>query len=176
MTQIILFNKPYLVLSQFTSSQDKTLSDFIHIKNVYPVGRLDKTSEGLLILTDDGILQHELSHPKFNKEKHYWVQVEGKPSPDDLTSFKTGIELKDGITKPAKASVICEPNIWPRTPPIRERKTIATTWLNIILTEGRNRQIRRMTAAMGFPTLRLIRHRIGPWQLGSLKPGEYYTN
>lgn len=174
MSQLLLFNKPYGILTQFTGEMyEQTLSAFINLPGFYAAGRLDKHSEGLLILTDDGKLQHRLTHPKFNKRKYYWVQVEGVPSDNDLQPLRKGLILKDISFLPAEVKLIKEPKLWPRTPPIRERKNIPTTWLEIILREGKNHQIRKMTAAVGFPTLRLVRHRIGDWQLGELQPGEY---
>lgn len=174
MPQLLLFNKPYGILTQFTGEMyEQTLSAFINLPGFYAAGRLDKHSEGLLILTDDGKLQHRLTHPKFNKRKYYWVQVEGVPSDNDLQPLRKGLILKDISFLPADVKLIKEPKLWPRTPPIRERKNIPTTWLEIILREGKNHQIRKMTAAVGFPTLRLVRHRIGDWQLGELQPGEY---
>lgn len=172
---LILFNKPFRVLSQFSQQDGKqTLKDYIDIANIYPAGRLDYDSEGLLMLTDSGRLQHQLSHPKHKLSKSYWVQVEGTPSCQSLTQLEQGILLKDGITQPAKASLITPPqSLWPRTPPIRVRKTIPTQWLQITIHEGRNRQVRRMTAAIGHPTLRLIRHRIGDYTINNLQPGEY---
>lgn len=174
MSKLILFNKPFQVLSQFTSegSDKANLSQFISIKGIYAAGRLDFDSEGLLLLTDDGQLQHRIAHPKHKSAKTYWVQVEGTPSERDLTQLKNGVHLKDGLTLPAEAKLIDEPNVWPRTPPIRERQSVPTSWLEIIITEGKNRQVRRMTAAIGFPTLRLIRAKIGEWTLGQLQPGE----
>ncbi|HBC0463732.1 TPA: pseudouridine synthase [Legionella pneumophila] len=174
MPQLILFNKPYGILTQFTGElSEQTLSAFIKFPGFYAAGRLDKQSEGLLILTDDGKLQHRLTHPKFDKKKYYWVQVEGAPTDNDLQPLRKGLVIKDITFLPAEAKLISEPKIWSRIPPIRERKNIPTTWLEIILREGKNHQIRKMTAAIGFPTLRLIRHRIGDWQLDELKPGEY---
>jgi 23S rRNA pseudouridine2457 synthase len=171
---ILLFNKPYSVLSQFTGKEnEKTLASYINLPNFYAAGRLDKNSEGLMLLTDDGKLQHSLTHPKFNKEKHYWVQVEGIPNEKDLAPLKKGLKLKDHHFLPAKVSIIDEPKLWSRNPPVRFRKSIPTSWLEIILQEGKNQQIRRMTAAIGFPTLRLVRHRIAHWNLGELQPGEY---
>lgn len=174
MTKLILFNKPYGVLSQFSGdATEQTLAAYIKIPNYYAAGRLDKNSEGLLILTDDGAVQHQLSHPKFNKEKYYWVQVEGIPNDADLSPLRKGLVLNNMTFLPAKAHLIAEPPIWPRNPPIRERRSIPTSWLEIILHEGKNHQVRKMTAAIGFPTLRLVRHRIGHWGIGDLQPGEF---
>jgi 23S rRNA pseudouridine2457 synthase len=174
MSKILLFNKPFNVLSQFTDQQARaTLADYIDNNDVYPAGRLDYDSEGLLILTDDGKLQHQISHPDHKQLKTYWVQVEGEISDKDLEPLRKGIELKDGPCRPARVSLIPPPDIWSRQPPIRVRKAIPTRWLKISLGEGRNRQVRRMTAAIGYPTLRLIRVQIGPWQLGDLQPGQY---
>ncbi|NVK37803.1 MAG: pseudouridine synthase [Gammaproteobacteria bacterium] len=174
MAKLILFNKPFQVLSQFSSSEEKqTLADFITIPNVYPAGRLDYDSEGLLLLTDNGQLQHRIAHPKHKSAKVYWVQVEGAPTDSDLEPLRQGLDLKDGRTLPAKAKIIQEPSIWKRTPPIRERASIPTTWLEITLKEGKNRQVRRMTAAIGFPTLRLIRASIGEWTIKNIAPGEH---
>jgi len=175
MAKLILFNKPFGVLSQFTDADGRqTLADFIDIANVYAAGRLDKDSEGLLLLTDDGKLQAKIAEPKFKLAKHYWVQVEGEVSDNALEQLRTGISLKDGMTKAAQVTLIDEPiNLWPRKPPIRMRKSIPTQWLNIVIKEGRNRQVRRMTAAVKHPTLRLIRHQIGNYELTGLKLGEY---
>jgi 23S rRNA pseudouridine2457 synthase len=164
-----------MVLSQFTGEAgEKTLADFITQPNFYPAGRLDKNSEGLLILTDDGALQHQLSHPKFNKSKHYWVEVEGTPTNKDLEPLRKGLQIKQTKYLPAQAKLIeAPPLLWSRTPPVRFRKLIQTNWLEIILNEGKNHQIRKMTAAIGFPTLRLIRHRIAHWTLDGLQPGEH---
>jgi 23S rRNA pseudouridine2457 synthase len=171
---ILLFNKPFNVLCQFTDKLGrKTLADYINIKNVYPAGRLDYDSEGLVILTDDGKEQNKISNPKFKLPKTYWVQVEGEISNEAITKLRKGVELKDGITKPAKVRIIEQPNLWQRNPPIRERINIPTSWIEITLTEGRNRQVRRMTAAVGYPTLRLIRYSIGNWSIDNLQPGEF---
>ncbi len=175
---LVLFNKPFNTLCQFTGEPgDSTLADFISIKDIYAAGRLDKDSEGLLLLTDNGSLQHKISHPKFKLEKTYWVQVEGEINSKALEELSKGVLLKDGWTKPAKAKQLdIEKNnfkLWPRNPPIRERKTIPTSWLELTIKEGKNRQVRRMTAAVGYPTLRLIRVSIGSWQLHNLQPGEF---
>lgn len=175
MARILLFNKPFGVLSQFTDSQERpTLSHYIPDKGVYPAGRLDHDSEGLLLLTDDGRLQQLISHPRHKLFKTYWVQVEGAPGADALERLRKGVMLKDGMTAPAEARLIDEPpNLWPRTPPIRYRASIPTAWLELRIREGRNRQVRRMTAAVGHPTLRLIRYAVGPWTLEGLAPGEW---
>ena len=174
MPKIILFNKPYDVLCQFTDGQGRsTLAEYISVKNVYAAGRLDKDSEGLLVLTDDGKLQDKIAHPRSKQSKHYWVQVEGEVNKHAIMSLQQGVQLKDGMTRPAKVSLMAEPdNLWPRNPPVRFRKTIPTQWLNIVIWEGKNRQIRRMTATVGHPTLRLIRYAIGDWHLLGLQPGE----
>ncbi|MDP5208939.1 pseudouridine synthase [Microbulbifer sp. 2205BS26-8] len=173
MAMLILLNKPYGVLSQFTDSQGRpTLADYVRKKDIYPAGRLDFDSEGLL-LTADGALQHQISHPKKKVAKTYWVQVEGKISADALTALDRGVLLKEGRTAPARTRRLSDVKLWSRTPPIRERKSIPTSWLELTICEGRNRQVRRMTAAVGFPTLRLVRMAIGRWHLGALKPGEY---
>jgi 23S rRNA pseudouridine2457 synthase len=172
---ILLFNKPYGVICQFTGEkEDRTLADYIPFPNFYAAGRLDKNSEGLLLLTDNGQLQHRLSHPKYQKKKYYWVQVEGTPDKEDLVPLKTGLNLEKISFLPAAVKLIDTPSkLWTRIPDIRYRANIKTSWLEIILREGKNHQIRRMTAAIGFPTLRLIRYQIANWSLGSLLPGEY---
>ncbi|MFI2809894.1 MULTISPECIES: pseudouridine synthase [Microbulbifer] len=174
MSNIILFNKPYGVLSQFTDERGRpTLADFIRRKGVYAAGRLDFDSEGLLLLTDDGRLQHQIAHPRQKLPKTYWVQVEGDIGAEALSALRRGVELKDGRTAPARARRLDPPDLWPRNPPVRERKSVPTSWLELTIREGRNRQVRRMTAAVGHPTLRLVRTAIGSWQLGTLQPGEH---
>ncbi len=173
MPRILLFNKPFAVLSQFTAEPPhRTLAEYIVHKGFYAAGRLDKDSEGLLLLTDDGKLQQQISNPRYGKFKTYLVQVEGSLTEQALEALRHGLELKDGPTKPAEARLIDAPKIWERDPPIRKRKLIPTSWLELSISEGRNRQVRRMTAALGFPTLRLIRQKIDRWELGDLQPGE----
>jgi 23S rRNA pseudouridine2457 synthase len=174
MTTVVLFNKPFQVLCKFTDPDGRpTLADFIPVPHVYPAGRLDYDSEGLLVLTADGRLQKRISDPRFKMPKLYWAQVEGVPDDAALKALAQGVMLKEGRTRPAKVELISPPNVWPRTPPIRERQTIPTSWLALTITEGRNRQVRRMTAAVGYPTLRLIRQAVGPWRLESLQPGQW---
>ena len=174
---LIRFNKPYGVLSQFTDQGSETarttLSDFIAMPGVYPAGRLDRDSEGLLLLTDDGALQARIANPRFKMPKTYLVQVEGIPDAAALNQLRGGVTLKDGLTRPAKAEIIDPPDLWPRDPPVRYRKSVADSWLRLTITEGRNRQVRRMTAAVGHPTLRLVRWRIGDWDLDDLQPGAW---
>lgn len=174
-SELILFNKPFGVVTQFSGGKrEETLAAFISMPGFYAAGRLDKNSEGLLLLTNNGALQHQLSHPKYHKKKYYWVQVEGVPSEMDLEVLRKGLKLKGEVYLPAEVYNIEEPKqLWPRIPPIRIRQTNPTSWLEIILQEGKNHQIRKMTAAIGFPTLRLVRHQIGEWKLGGLQPGEY---
>ena len=177
MARLILFNKPMNVLSQFTDARSPTpratLSDYIDVPGVYPAGRLDRDSEGLLLLTDDGRLQARISDPKHRLAKTYLVQVEGAPEEADLVPLRRGLRLKDGMTKPAEARRIDPPELWDRDPPVRYRKSVPDTWIELTIREGRNRQVRRMTAAAGFPTLRLVRWRIGNWTLDGLAPGEW---
>lgn len=175
MPQLLLFNKPFQVLSQFTdSAQRQTLNHYLaDFPGFYPAGRLDYDSEGLLLLTDDGALQHRIAHPRNKMPKTYWAQVEGLPDEATLARLAQGVELNDGMTAPAQAKRIAEPELWERHPPVRYRANIATSWIELKITEGRNRQVRRMTAAVGYPTLRLVRVQIGPWRLQGLQPGEH---
>ncbi len=171
---LIAFNKPMNVLSQFTSEGGwPGLSEFIDVPNVYAAGRLDRDSEGLLLLTDDGKQQARIADPKRKMPKTYLVQVEGKPSRDQLDALQQGVDLKDGPTKKAQAERIDPPDLWPRNPPIRERKNVPDSWIKLTITEGRNRQVRRMTAHVGLPTLRLVRWQIGSWTLDGLAPGAW---
>ncbi len=177
MPQLILFNKPYGVLSQFTDRGTETaratLSDYIDISGVYPAGRLDRDSEGLLLLTDNGKLQARIADPKFKMPKTYLVQVEGDAEERALSKLRRGVELKDGWTRPAEVERIGPPDLWDRDPPVRFRKTVPDCWLKLTIREGRNRQVRRMTAAIGHPTLRLVRWSIGDWALDGVKSGEW---
>jgi len=175
MNGLIAFNKPFGVLSQFTSNDNsKTLADYIDAPEYYPAGRLDKDSEGLLLLTNNGQLQHRIANPAKKMSKCYWVQVEGLPDQKAIKQLQEGLLLKDGMTLPAKAKVIDTPYLlWDRVPPVRERKTVPDHWMEITITEGRNRQVRRMTAAVGLPTLRLIRYRVGSWTIDGLPNGEF---
>ena len=177
MTRLILFNKPYGVMSQFTDVRSETvrptLSAFIDVPGVYPAGRLDLDSEGLLLLTDDGRLQSRIADPKFKTPKTYLVQVEGDPQEAALEQLRRGVRLKDGMTLPAQAKRIDPPDLWPRDPPVRFRKSVPDCWIELTIREGRNRQVRRMTAAVGHPTLRLVRWRIGDWSIDAMQPGEW---
>jgi 23S rRNA pseudouridine2457 synthase len=175
MARLILLNKPYGVICQFTAEAGhRSLAEFVAVPRVYPAGRLDTDSEGLVLLTDDGWLQTTIADPRHKLEKRYWVQVEGEPRREALEQLRRGVELRDGLTRPARVHVVKEPAaLWPRDPPIRVRRAIPTAWLDIGIAEGRNRQVRRMTAAVGLPTLRLVRHRVGDWELGPLAPGQW---
>lgn len=172
---LILFNKPWGVLSQFTDegSGHPTLADYIDVSAVYPAGRLDRDSEGLLLLTDDGRLQARIADPKHKMPKTYWAQIEGEPDDAALAALRTGVRLKDGLTRPALAERIDPPAIWPRDPPVRFRKSVPDCWIALTIAEGRNRQVRRMTAAVGHPTLRLVRWRVGDWTLDGVAPGSW---
>ncbi len=172
--RVLLFNKPYGVLTKFTDGEGRlTLADFIDVPGVYPAGRLDKDSEGLLVLTDDGKLQERLSHPRFRKEKTYWAQVERVPETAALQRLRAGVDIKGGRTRPAKVRSMEPPTLWERDPPVRFRKSVPTAWLELTIAEGRNRQVRRMTAAVGHPTLRLVRVAVGDYTLGELEPGSW---
>ncbi|MCV6604569.1 MAG: pseudouridine synthase [Porticoccaceae bacterium] len=176
MSVIYLFNKPCGVLCQFKASDERpTLANFIETPNIYPAGRLDQDSEGLLLLTDDGQLQARIAHPKHKLPKTYWVQVEGVVTDEALQTLRHGVELNDGMTRPAKVKIIAEPELWPRKPAVRFRQNIPTSWIELTISEGRNRQVRRMTAAVGLPTLRLVRVAIGHWKLAGLQPGQWRT-
>jgi 23S rRNA pseudouridine2457 synthase len=176
MARLILLNKPYDVLSQFTDAKSPTpratLSDYVAVPGVYPAGRLDRDSEGLMLLTDDGRLQARIADPKFKLPKTYLIQVEGDPDDASLSPLRNGVLLKDGMTLPAEVERIADPELWPRDPPVRFRKSVPDGWISLTIREGRNRQVRRMTAAVGFPTLRLVRWRIGEWTIEGLAPGE----
>jgi len=175
MSRLILLNKPFGVICQFSpSGQHPTLAGLVPVPGVYPAGRLDTDSEGLLVLTDDGRLQARIADPRHELEKGYWAQVEGTPEPAAVESLRGGVDLGDFVTRPARVAAIGEPHgLWPRDPPIRVRRAIPTAWLDIRIREGRNRQVRRMTARVGLPTLRLVRYQVGPWTLAGLLPGQW---
>ncbi|MFC0588079.1 pseudouridine synthase [Novosphingobium aquiterrae] len=175
MPRLILFNKPHGVLCQFSAdgSDKPTLADYVKVPGVYPAGRLDTDSEGLLLLTDDGRLQARIADPRFKLAKSYLVQVEGEPDAAALEALRRGVMLKDGLTRPAEAELIPAPALWPRDPPVRFRKTVPDSWIRLTIREGKNRQVRRMTAAVGHPTLRLVRWQVGDWTLEGIKPGEW---
>lgn len=175
MGRVLLLNKPFGVICQFTpEGGHRSLRDFVPVAGVYPAGRLDTDSEGLVVLTDDGALQSAIADPRHKLEKEYWAQVEGTPGAQALEALRRGVPLKDGPTSPARAAVMAAPDaLWPREPPIRYRASIPTAWIRLVLREGRNRQVRRMTAAVGLPTLRLVRWRIGPWSVEGLEPGAW---
>lgn len=175
MSRLILLNKPFGCICQFSPSGERpTLAQWVPVPGVYPAGRLDTDSEGLLVLTDDGRLQARIADPRHKLEKGYWVQVEGVPEPAALELLRRGVDLGDFVTRPARVAVIAAPDgLWPRDPPIRVRRAIPTAWLDLRIGEGRNRQVRRMTARVGLPTLRLVRHRVGPWGLDGLLPGQW---
>jgi 23S rRNA pseudouridine2457 synthase len=173
LSKLIIFNKPFQVLCQFTDEAGrKTLADYVDVKEVYPAGRLDFDSEGLLLLTDDGKLQAKISHPKNKLPKTYWAQVEGIATQEDCDALIAGVQLKDGMAKAVSCKILSEPHLWERVPPIRVRKSIPDSWIELVIDEGRNRQVRRMTAAVNLPTLRLVRVAIGKWSLDDLQPGQ----
>lgn len=173
-SRLVVLNKPYGVLTQFCDDQGRaTLADYVPIKDVYPAGRLDRDSEGLLLLTNDGRLQAQIADPRYKTSKTYWAQVEGAATEQQLQQLRQGVLLKDGMTQPAEAELLSEPELWLRDPPIRYRASIPTSWISLTICEGKNRQVRRMTAAVGLPTLRLVRVRVGQWQLDGLLPGEW---
>ena len=176
MSKLIILNKPFQVLCQFTDEAGrKTLADYVDVKEVYPAGRLDFDSEGLLLLTDDGKLQAKISHPKNKLPKTYWAQVEGIATEEDCDALIAGVQLKDGMAKAVSCKILSQPDLWERIPPIRVRKSIPDSWIELVIYEGRNRQVRRMTAAVNLPTLRLVRVAIGKWSLGDLQPGQTNT-